>query len=142
MYGADSGKCLIIKLLYYLMYYMYTTAHIMLQGTPSITSITFDNADTLTCTSSGGPATSVKWRRNCLLLQSSDTNFIPSQTVTTTGSATYDNSLKLPSTDNDGVYTCSVSNIRGYSIDLIGVGGELLTGSLTMCCHTQYFCTS
>ena len=56
-----------------------------------------------------------------------------SQTVTSTASAAYENTLKLPSTDNDGVYTCSVSNVRGYSNDLIGVGGEILTGSL--CCH-------
>ena len=93
-------------------------------GSPTVTGVTFDNADTLTCTSSGGPATEVKWRRNCVIVQPSDTNYVQSQNVTDTALATYDNTLKLTGTSNDGVYTCSVSNARGYGNGLTGVGGK------------------
>ena len=92
-------------------------------GAPTITGVMYDNyTDTVTCTSSGGPATSVTWRRNCLILQPNDTQ---SQTVTDTALATYENTLTLGGTDNDGVYTCSVSNTRGYDNSLTGVGGEV-----------------
>ena len=87
--------------------------------------MTYDNADTVTCTSSGGPATSVTWRRNCLILQPSDTDFIRNQNVTDTALGTYENRLRLGGADNDGVYTCSVSNTRGYNNSLTGVGGEI-----------------
>ena len=79
----------------------------------------------LTCTSSGGPATHVTWRRNCVVLPN-NAMYLQSQLVTQTQSATYQNSLVISDavTERDGVYTCSVSNARGYSNGATGLGGK------------------
>ena len=81
---------------------------------------------TLTCTSTGGPATSVVWRQNCIILQAvNDTNYVQNQTVTSTLTATYENTLEINNTTgSDGVYTCSVSNSRGYDSSSVGLGSK------------------
>ena len=83
------------------------------------------NGQNLTCISSGGPATRVRWRRNCVVLPNNAT-YLQSQLVTQTESATYQNSLVISDavTERDGVYTRSVSNARGYSNGATGVGGK------------------
>ena len=92
-------------------------------GSPSISDMNFDSGNqTLTCTSSGGPATTVTWRRNCLVVQ----NSVQNQLVTSTTSATYENTLILNGANIDGVYTCSVKNSRGYSSFITGVGSNYL----------------
>ena len=80
----------------------------------------------LTCTSFGGPATSVTWRRNCAVLPNNEM-YQQTQTVTQTQTATYQNTLKINSavTDRDGMYTCSVTNARGYDNGVTGVGGKV-----------------
>ena len=52
--------------------------------------------------------------------------YLQSQLVTQTWSATYQNYLVISDavTERDGVYTCSVSNARGYSNGATGVGGK------------------
>ena len=94
-------------------------------GTPTVDSVSTDGLN-LTCTSSGGPATSVTWRRNCAVLPN-NAMYRQTQTVTQTQTATYQNTLVIDSTvtDHDGVYTCSVTNDRGYSNGATGVGGKL-----------------
>ena len=54
-------------------------------------------------------------------------NYQQSQTLTEQQSATYDNTLMISSnvTDIDGVYTCSVSNVVGYSSGATGMGGNV-----------------
>lgn len=78
----------------------------------------------LTCTSSGGPATYVTWRRNCVALPNNDT-YLQSQMVMQTQTATYQNTLTISAdvAEPDGVYTCSVSNARGYGNSVVGLGG-------------------
>ena len=95
-------------------------------GVPRVTDMT-TNGLNLTCTSTGGPATRVTWRRNCVVL-SNNAMFQQSQLVTQTQTATYQNILVIDSavTERDGVYTCSVTNARGYSNDATGVGGKEL----------------
>ena len=83
-----------------------------------------DETKTLTCTSSGGPATTVTWRQNCVVLQRNNPDFAPSQMVTNTETATYQNTLVISSADPNGVYTCSVTNRRGYSTSSTGIGSE------------------
>ena len=102
---------------------LYTCAFYI--GTPTVDSVS-TNGLNLTCTSSGGPATSVTWRKNCAVLPNSAI-YQQTQTVTQTQTATYQNTLVINSTvtDHDGVYTCSVTNARGYSNGAIGVGGKL-----------------
>ena len=96
-------------------------------GYPGISGMTFDSVSrTLTCTSSGGPATAVTWRRNCLVLQNSS-DFVQNQVVTKTALATYENTLRVNGANIDGVYTCSVKNSRGYSNFTTGIGSKFTT---------------
>ncbi len=66
----------------------------------------------LTCVSTGGPASSVTWKKDSV-----DTNFSRSQTITDTESATYVNRLSLNQDPANvvGVHTCYVNNLRGTS---------------------------
>ena len=65
---------------------------------------------TLTCVSTGGPATTVNWTRDGAAVPY-DANHVLTQTVTYQHTATYSNVLtvtgRLP-----GNYTCSVANVR------------------------------
>ena len=59
-----------------------------------------------------------------MVLQHNNPDFIPSQMVTNTETAMYQNTLVISSANPDGVYTCSVSNRRGYSTSSTGIGSE------------------
>ena len=65
---------------------------------------------TLTCTSTGGPATTVSWRRDGTMLSDDNTYSITSQ-VTDTVTATYTHTLTVTGRLL-GLYQCNVSNIR------------------------------
>ena len=65
---------------------------------------------TLTCTSTGGPATTVSWRRDGTLLSDDSTYNITSQ-VTDTVTAIYTHTLTVTGR-LVGEYQCNVSNIR------------------------------
>ena len=95
-------------------------------GVPTVSSVSTSGL-TLTCTSSSGPATVVTWRRNCAVLPN-NAMYQQTQMVTQTQTATYQNTLVIDSAvvDRDGVYTCSVTNARGYDSGVTGVGGKLL----------------
>ena len=96
-------------------------------GVPTVNSVSASGLN-LTCTSSGGPATSVTWRRNCAVLPN-NAMYRQTQRVTQTQTAMYQNTLVIDSavTDSDGVYTCSVTNARGYDSGVTGIGGKLCT---------------
>ena len=68
---------------------------------------------TLTCTSTGGPATTVSWRRDGTMLSDDSTYSITSQ-VTDTETATYTHTLTVTGR-LVGEYQCSVSNTRTLS---------------------------
>ena len=100
-------------------------------GSPSISGdIGYRSTDqTLTCTSTGGPATTVVWRQNCVIMQESDSNYTQSQNVINTQTATYENTLRVVganATFSDGVYTCSVSNGRGSASSSVGIGSKFI----------------
>ena len=99
-------------------------ASFLFVGIPTVSSV-LTNGLNLTCTSTEGPATSVTWRKNCAVLPNSAI-YQQTQTVTQTQTATHQNTLVIDSTvtDRDGVYTCSVTNDRGFSNGAIGVGGN------------------
>ena len=65
---------------------------------------------TLTCNSTGGPATTVSWRRDGTLLSDDSTYSITSQ-VTDGTTSTYTHTLTVTGR-LVGEYQCSVSNIR------------------------------
>ena len=97
-------------------------------GSPTVTSLTFDNESrTLTCTSTGGPATAVTWRRDGVVITLSDTHQETKRLVHTVN-GTYQTVLTIdPSvgwSDIVGTYNCTVQNDRGESSETVVVPGE------------------
>ena len=86
---------------------------------------------TLTCTSTGGPATTVSWRRDGTMLSDDSTYSITSRVLTDAETATYTHTLTVTGR-LVGEYQCSVSNIRtpsGSSRSLtVGKGPEIWHG--------------
>ena len=83
-------------------------------GTPTVTSLSFDHqSQTLTCTSSGGPATTVSWTNNGVQIEADSTRFSQTQIVMQASSATYLNNLAFKTIEIAGNYSCTVSNARG-----------------------------
>ena len=79
---------------------------ISLQTMPTADSSVF----TLTCVSTGGPATTINWTRNGSIVFN-DANHVLTQTVTNQLTATYNNTLTVTGRE-PGNYTCSVANDR------------------------------
>ena len=97
-------------------------------GSPTVTSLTFDNESrTLTCTSTGGPATTVTWRRDGVLIT---LNATYQQTKRLVGAVNGTSQTVLtidPSvgwSDIVGTYSCTVENDRGESSETVVVPGE------------------
>ncbi len=82
-----------------------------------MTSVTRET-NTLTCTTIGGPPTVVVWRHNCRVV----TGGTQIQTVVDTSTAQYQTILTLASVEN-GVYSCTVENIRGRASMTLTIGG-------------------
>ena len=80
-------------------------------------NITFDRANlTLTCTSTGGPATTVDWTRDNQLLQFNVSPFSHVQVVSDLVMGTYLNILKASAlSDLVGNFSCVVANRKGMS---------------------------
>ena len=99
-------------------------------GSPSITALRFDrNSTTLTCTSTGGPPTTVTWRRNGVLLN--DSLYQQSQRVVNTQTATYENVLFSSDITNFvGTFTCEVGNVRSTAEDTVELNGTLVATML------------
>ena len=69
---------------------------------------------TLTCVSTGGPATTLTWRRDNVLISESQST--RRQQLTDISTATYHNLLTITSSnirDYSGSFSCTVSNRRG-----------------------------
>jgi len=98
-------------------------------GSPNITSLTFDNTSrTLTCTSTGGPATTVTWRRDEVVITLNATTHQETKSVVDPVNGTYQTVLTVNSSvswsDIVGTYTCTVENVRGESSETVVVPGE------------------
>ena len=79
---------------------------------------------TLTCTSTGGPPTTVTWRKNGVPVNNS--LYQQSQRVVDTETATYENVLFNDDVSNFiGTFTCEVGNVRGTSEDTVELNGGL-----------------
>ena len=97
-------------------------------GSPRVTSLAFsDQSRTFICTSTGGPATTVTWRRDSSPLVVDGVTYRQTQTVTDATTATYQNVLTIAQsvTNIYGVYRCIVGNARGTS------NGVEVTGECT-----------
>ena len=92
-------------------------------GSPTInTDIVFDRANlSLTCTSTGGPASVVVWTRNG---QPVGSPYTQSQAVTNTMD-TYENVLRATDiSDLVGEFSCNVTNVRGSASRSIALNGK------------------
>ena len=86
-------------------------------------SVQYDRtSQTITCTSTGGPATDVTWSKdNVNITLTMGDLYEHSQIIINTTSATYENRLRIvdKSSEAAGNYTCQVINSRG------GINGSL-----------------
>ena len=88
-------------------------------GAPNVTELTFDiESRTLTCTSTGGPATTVTWTKDGAVITPSTTHQQTQMIVDTVGGI-YQNTLTIAQSvtgDNlYGLYSCIIENSRGSS---------------------------
>jgi hypothetical protein len=90
-----------------------------------ISDVTYNSStQTLTCTSSGGPATSVTWSRDNAPLVVDGITYQQSQVITDTNNATYQNRLRIVLRSFEShLYSCTVSNLRGNNSAQLSVGG-------------------
>ena len=85
---------------------------------------------TLTCTSTGSPATTVSWLRDGLPLTVDGSTFQMTQTVINRGAATYENVLTISdelANVVDHTYTCTVTNVLGSDIQFLNIIGIVIT---------------
>ena len=88
-------------------------------GAPNVTELTFDRESrTLTCTSTGGPATTVTWTKDGAVITPSTTHQ-QTQMIVDSVEGIYQNTLTIAqSVAGDyhyGLYSCMVENSRGRS---------------------------
>ena len=91
-----------------------------------MTNLTFDDQSrTLTCTSTGGPATNVTWRRDGVVITLNDTHQQTKRVVDAVN-GTYQTLLTIDPSVGwiVGTYTCTVENVRGESSQTVVVSGE------------------
>ncbi len=90
---------------------------IVLSALPSIDSLTFDpDSFTLTCTSTGSPATTVTWMKDGSPLVIDGTTYSMEQTVTGRSTSIYDNVLTIGDRGSSfGTYSCEVTSALGSS---------------------------
>ena len=97
-------------------------------GSPHVTNLGYDNQSrTFTCTSTGGPATIVTWRKDGAVITLNATHQQTKRVVDPVES-TYQTVLTIDSSvgqsDIVGTYCCTVENVRGRS-SMMAVVGEL-----------------
>ena len=106
---------------------------ITFSGSPGVSSLRYDNRSrTFICTSTGGPATTVTWRRDEVVITLNDT-YQQTKRVVDSVDGTYQTVLTIdPSVgqiDIFGSYNCTVENARGMSSINVTVpagNGELI----------------
>ena len=101
-------------------------------GSPSMFGLEYDSQSrTFTCTSTGGPATNVTWRRDGFVITLNATHK-QTKIVTNTTASTYQTVLTIdPSVSPSvivGTYNCTVENNRGSSSSFYVIPGS---GELT-----------
>ena len=96
-----------------------------LSGSLSVTNLKYDNQSrTLTCTSTGGPATTVTWSRNGAVI-TLNTTYQQTKRVVDPVMGTYQTVLTIdPSVDIVGTYNCTVENARGVYSKLYPIAGS------------------
>ena len=87
-------------------------------------------SQTLNCTSSGGPATNVTWRKDNVIIPLTSSTYQLSQRVADEATSTYHNLLSITSSnieDHSGSFSCTVENNRGSSENyLLDINSECI----------------
>ena len=109
----------------------------LVAGSRNVTSLEYDSQfRTFTCTSTGGSATTVTWRRDGVVITLSATHQQTKRVVDPV-EGTYQTVLTIdPSvgqSDIPGLYSCTVENARGRSSVAVVIPGN---GKLIPCVHT------
>jgi len=100
-------------------------------GVPTATTPVYNETTrSLTCTSTGGPATTVTWRKDGAVITLNAT-YQQTQVVTDPVTGTYQTVLTTDQnvTDFIGTYSCTVGNTRGTSAAIETTGKDLFTVS-------------
>ena len=97
-------------------------------GAPNITELTFDRESrTLTCTSTGGPTTTVTWTKDGAVITPSTTHQ-QTQMIVDAVEGIYQNTLTIAQSvtgrDLSGLYNCMVENSRGRSNRTVYIYGK------------------
>ena len=106
-------------------------------GAPNVTGLTFDRESrTLTCTSTGGPATTVTWTKDEAVITPNSTHQ-QTQMIVDSVEGIYQNTLTIAQSVAerniyDTRYNCMVENSRGKSNRTMYLYGENM-GLLLMC---------
>ena len=115
--------CLVfVSSLHYIQSYMYA-------GRVTIVSLKYNRTtQTITCTSTGGPATDVIWSKdtaNISMVSNEGRLYEYSQIILNTTSATYENRLRIvdKSSKTAGTYTCEVTNPWGSTNESLYIQG-------------------
>lgn len=98
-------------------------------------SLTYDGPSlTLTCTTSGGPPTTITWLRDGTPIVIDNMTYRQSQTVVNMGMATYETTLTTDALSGlVGIIQCIASNARGsVSSNNISVSGMNYTCMITL----------
>ena len=140
----------------------------LMTGNVTNVSVQYDRtSQTITCTSTGGPATDVTWSKDNVTIRLTMGDFYEhSQIIINITSATYENRLRIvdKSSEAAGNYTCSIINPRGGINESLYIQGNyyeykyiavicyyefrnlLLTNSsiivcliITVCMHVKYY---
>ena len=94
---------------------LYVGVYPVNSGSPSITGLLYNRSTlTLTCTSTGGPATTVTWRKNGAVVEVDGTSYSQSKQVIDSAMGTYNSQLTFGDRSSAvGNVYCTVSNSRG-----------------------------
>ena len=97
-------------------------------GSPTVTGLTYDDQSrTLTCTSTGGPATTVTWRRDRVVITLNAT-YQQAKSLVDSVTSTYQTVLNIDQSLDQrnitGTYSCTVENARGESSETVVVPGK------------------
>ena len=100
----------------------------LMTGNVTNISVQYDRtSQTITCTSTGGPATDVTWSKDNVTIRLTMGDFYEhSQIIINTTSATYENKLRIvdKSSEAAGNYTCSITNLRGGMSESLYIQGN------------------
>ena len=120
----------------------FTNPYVLHAGAPNVTELTFDRESrTLTCTSTGGPATTVTWTKDGAVI-TPNTTHQQTKMIVDAVEGTYQNTLTIAQSvtgDNlYGLYSCMLENSRGSSNRTTYIYSKHVTSSMMQACSILF----